>query len=126
MIRRMEGDTQGSTLRARCVSWSSCRVISPATCRATRFAAGIAADSAHESGFEREHGAAAERDQQAAAFDEILNLHKTLIANAAGDVVGFGGHTEVGRLRRFFEGHPAPALGNALDLFVGLGIDGPL
>jgi len=59
-------------------------------------------------------------------FDEILNLRKTLIANAAGDVVGFGGHTEVGSLRRFFEGHRAPALWDPLDLFREFEIDVPI
>ena len=44
-------------------------------------------------------------------------------ADAAGDVVGLGGRAEAGSLRRFLEGHWAPAFGQALNLFGEFEID---
>jgi len=120
------GDTQVRTRRARCGSLSGRSGIASATLRATRFTAGIAADSAHESGFEREHGAAAERDQQAAAFDEILNLRKTLIANAAVMSSDSAGIPKLGVSGVFLKAHRAPALGNAWICSASSRIDVPI
>ncbi len=105
MVRTIEGDAHvgaGSTRRGllrggrRCAAASGC---------AAGNAAGRAADESYQTAFERQHAAAAEGDHQAAIVDEALDLSEAFVADAAGDVVGFGGRAEAGGLCGLLKRH---------------------
>ena len=90
---------------------------------AARDAAGDGTHATHEAAIESEHRAAAQGYEQAAAVHEALNFREAGVADAAGNVVGLGGRAEAGSLRRFLEGHGAPAFGQAFNLFGEFEID---
>jgi hypothetical protein len=91
--------------------------------RAARHAARIAPHAPHDAAFDRQHRCVAERDHQAAGFDEPLNLCQTTPTDAACDVVRFRGRSMARRPRRLFERHRTPSLRYALDLLREFEID---
>ena len=121
MVGLREGDAHvGAGVRA-----TRCAAAAEAFAAARRCAARlrIAPHAAHDPAFEGEHGAAAERDEQAAVLDEALELGEALPADAARDVVRLCGRAVARRLRRLLEGHRAPGLRQAVDLLGQLEVD---
>src|ERR1700680_3970919 len=94
-----------------------------ASLRAARHAAGLAPNAAHHTALERQHGAAAERDQQTSRIDESLQLGKSAPADTPGDVVGLRRRPETRSRAGLLERHRAPRLGDPLNLLGKLQID---
>src|SRR5712664_71658 len=95
----------------------------PASLSAARHAAGLAPDAAHHAALERQHGAAAERDQQTSRIDEALQLGKSAPADTPGDVLGLRRRAETRSRAGLLERHRAPRLGDPLNLLGKLQID---
>src|SRR5438477_155438 len=77
----------------------------------------------HHAALERQHGAAAERDQQTPRIDEALQLGESAPADAPRDVVGLGRRAETRSAARLLERHRTPRPGDALNLLGELQID---
>ena len=109
----VEGHSNVGARGSRCGLLGGCGRVGTAALGAARHPAGRAANSAHHPAFQRQHGAAAQRYQQPAIFDEALQLSETIPSDAAGNVIRFCGRAEAWRLRRsFLKGIGPQALGN--------------
>ena len=95
----------------------------PASLSAARHAAGLAPHAAHHAALERQHGAAAERDQQTPRIDEALQLGESAPADTPGDVCGLRRRAETRSRAALLERHRAPRLGDPLNLLGELQID---
>ena len=86
------------------------------TARGAWHTARLAAHAAHQPALEGQHGAVAERDEQSAGSHKLLQLGKSGVADAPGDVVGRGRSAQTRRGSGLLEGHRRPGLVEALDL----------
>src|SRR4029077_4757738 len=123
MMGAIERDPHVRAWRARTSLLCRSRGRAATTGCAARNASRRAPHEAYQPTLEREHAAAAQRDHQAAVFDESLNLRQALIADTPGDVVGFSRRPETGSLHRFLEWHRRPGSGQPLDLLSEFEID---